>query len=160
MMAMVEAMMAFQRQAGDQLRACAADLSAAGLGFSADDRAAIAAAARAHQGAAEAASSDDVEAAQDVASRALAAVYPPDGFPANDPRLKAVDGVSLPLYTLATRAIGWAGSDVLLVARVIGALGIDADRWTRASAAWTERIRTDVVLAAFYGQLFAQAADV
>ena len=161
-MAIGRAMMAFQRQAAEQLATTHAALQANGLGFSADDQAAIAASAAANPFPAgydpdAAASPEAVAQAQEMAQRALQAEYPPDGFPDGDARLAPIDGVTLPLFAIAAKAVGWAADDTALQERVARALGLDPAVYRRASEEWTRRIADDVVLAAFYGQLFAQA---
>src|SRR5688572_24586895 len=107
------AMMAFQRQAGEQLAACRQELATAGLGSDDDDRSAIAASAAAHPFPAgydpdAPPSPEDVAAAQAVAAKAMSAEYPTDGFPADDPRLAPIEGVSLPKMAMAAKAIGWS----------------------------------------------------
>jgi hypothetical protein len=148
------AMQAFMRQGPELMAACRAELAAAGLGFSPDDLAAIAASAAANPDPPP----TDPAVIQEAAARAASAVYPPDGFAPGDPRLAPVEGVSLALYALGSKAIGWATDDAI-TDRVASALGIEPDRWRRASAAWNERVAADIVLASFYGQVFA-AADV
>ena len=95
--------------------------------------------------------------AQEAAAKATGAEYPTDGFAGDDdPRLQPVEGISIAHYAIAGRAIGWS-TDTALIERVTAALGMDAAQWERVSAVWIQRIRDDIVLAAFYGQLFAQA---
>jgi hypothetical protein len=161
-MAMAQAMMAFQRQAAEQLAATKAALQAAGLGFSDDDRAAIAAAAAANPfppgyDPNAAAAPEAVAQAQEMAQRAMEAAYPPDGFPEDDPRLAPVEGLTLPMLAIAAKAIGWAADDAALQDRVARALGLEPDVYRRASEEWGRRLADDIVLAAFYGQLFSQA---
>ena len=159
---MAQAVTAFQRQAGEWLQATKATLASAGLGFSADDLAEIQAAAQQHPFPAGhdptvAASPEAVAQAQEMARKAMEAEYPPDGFAPDDPRLTPVEGVSLALHAIASKAIGWASDDEALTTRVTTALGIDAETYRRAAVEWTRRCTDDVVLATFYGQLFAQA---
>ena len=161
-MAIGQAMMAFQRQAAEQLATTKAALEANGLGFNADDQAAIAAAAAANPfppgyDPNAAASPEAMAQAQEMAQRALQAEYPADGFPEGDPRLAPADGVTLPMFALAAKAIGWSAEDTALQDRVARALGVEPDVYRRASEEWTRRVADDIVLAAFYGQLFAQA---
>lgn len=161
MMGVAAAMMAFQRQAAEQIQACNAALAQRGLGFSADDRAAIAASAAAHPHPPgydpnAQASPEVLAAAQDAAARATEAEYPKDGFADNDPRVQPVEGVSIAHYAIAGRAIGWS-TDAAFIERVTAALGMDVAQWGRVSAVWIQRIRDDIALAAFYGQLFSQA---
>ena len=161
-MAIGQAMMAFQRQAAEQLAATKAQLQAAGLGFSADDQAAIAAAAAANPfppgyDPNAPASPEAVAQAQEMAQKAMEAEYPPDGFPEGDPRLAPVEGMTLPMFAIAARAIGWAGEDAALTERVARAIGFEPDVYQRASEEWARRLADDIVLAAFYGQLFSQA---
>jgi hypothetical protein len=92
-----------------------------------------------------------------MAQRAMAAEYPPDGFPEGDPRLAPIDGLTLPMFAIAAKAIGWAADDTALQDRVAGALGLEPEAYRRASEEWGRRVADDVVLAAFYGQLFSQA---
>lgn len=157
-MAIASAMMAFQRQAVEWVASTRSALAAAGLGFGPDDLAAIAASAAARPTPATEASASDIADALEAGARAMAADYPPDGFPPDDPRLALIDGVSLAQYAMASQAIGWAPDDADLVARVCRALGLDAATWASASEGWNRRIQGDVVLAAFYGQLFVAAA--
>ena len=159
---MAQAMMAFQRQAAEQLAATKAQLQAAGLGFSPDDEAAIAAAAAANPfpagyDANTVSSPEMVAKAQEVAQRAMNAEYPPNGMPDDDPRVAPIEGVTLPMFAIGAKAIGWAAEDTALQERVARALGVEPDVYRRASEAWAARMAEDVVLAAFYGQLFAQA---
>lgn len=158
MMSQAAAMMAFRRQAAEQLQACNAALAARGLGFSADDRAAIAASAAAHSGydPNAQASPELIAAAREAGARAAAAEYPRDGFASDDARLQPVEGISIAHYAIAARAIGWS-TDPAFIERVTAALGMDVAQWERVMAAWNQRFTDDIVLAAFYGQLYSQA---
>lgn len=158
---MAQAVMAFQRQAGEWLESTKAALVAAGLGFSADDLAEIHAAAQRHPFPAgydpnAPASPEAVAMAEDMAKRTMEAEYPPSGFPPDDPRLTPVEGVTLALHAIAAKAIGWSDEEALAT-RVATALGIDPAAYRRAAAEFSRRVADDVVLATFYGQLFAQA---
>ena len=94
--------------------------------------------------------------AQEAAAKATGAEYPTDGFTGDDPRVQPVEGISIAHYAIAGRAIGWS-TDSAFIERVTAALGMDVAQWERVSAVWIQRIRDDIVLAAFYGQLFSQA---
>ena len=160
-MEMGRAMMALRQLAADELVRCRQDLAARGLGFDADDQQAIADAAAAHPTPAgydanAPASAEDVAKAQAVAAQAMSAEYPVDGFPPDDPRIAPIDGVSLPLFAIAARAIGWS-TEPAFIERVVTRLGVDPATWQRASTAWGERMAADVVVATYYGQLFSQA---
>lgn len=160
-MAMAASMMAMQAQAQSWIAATREALAAAGLGFSAEDLAAIAASAAAHPhpagyGPGADAPAADVAAAQELARRAMEAHYPPEGFAADDPRLAPVEGVTLALAAIGAKAIGWSTDDAD-IDRVARALGVERAVWDRAAAALRQRVADDVVLAAFYGQLYAAA---
>ena len=159
---MAQAMMAFQRQAAEQIAACKESLAASGHGFSDDDRAAIAESAAAHPYPAgydpnAGASPEIVAQSEAVAQKAMSAEYPKDGFPADDPRIQPIEGVSMPLYAIAAKAIGW-NTDPAFGQRIAAALGVDPEVWARVSAGWTARVSDDVVVAAFFGQLFNAAS--
>ena len=161
-MEMAQAMMAFQRQAAEQIAACKAQIEAAGHGFSDDDRAAIAASAAAHPypegyDPNAAASPEMVAQSEAVAQKAMTAEYPKDGFADDDPRIQPIEGVSIATYALAARAIGW-NTDPAFGQRIAAALGVDPSVWARVTAGWTERVSNDVVVGAFFGQLFNAAA--
>ena len=156
-MAMARAMMAMQQQAAQLVAEARADLAARGLGFGPELQQEVAAQAAAHptpvydpNDAANAA------AAAHVAQQAMSAEYPEHGFDPADPRLEPIEGMSMPVAAIAARAVGWS-TEPEFIARVAGALGFDAETYQRAGAAWRERVAADVVLAAFYGQLFSQA---
>ena len=160
-MAMAQAMMAFQRQAGEEIRACKDALVAAGKGFSADDEAEIARQAAAHpfpEGYDPNAepSPELVAQSEATAKKAMKAVYPENGFPPDDPRVAPIEGVPIPLYAMACKAIGWS-TDEQFRTRVAGALGIDAGVWARVAEQWQHRITDDIVLSAYFGQLFVAA---
>ena len=156
-MAQISAIQAIQRQAVEWMNATKASLQAAGFGFDDATKAEIAAQAAAHptpegyvpgQPTAE-----DLAEAQEVARRAIAAEYPPNGFSPDDPRLQPVEGITLPMLAIAARAIGWS-TDEAFTRRIVTALGIDPDAYQRASDQWAATARADVVLATLYGQLF------
>ena len=158
---MANAMMAFQSQAQAWIGSTRAALSHAGHGFSSDDLAAISASAAAHPvpegpDASAEAQASQAAAARDLARQAAEAVYPPNGFDPSDPRLAPVEGVSLALAAMGARAIGWSTDDAH-IDRVVAALGVDREVWDRAAPVLRERVAGDVVLAAFYGQLYAAA---
>ncbi|MFN8017946.1 MAG: hypothetical protein U0P45_07460 [Acidimicrobiales bacterium] len=154
-MAMANAMMAMQRVAAEQVAAAHADLAARGLGFGPELQREIAAQAAAHPTPTYDEASMQVGAAQ-VAQQAMSAVYPEDGFAGGDPRLEPIEGLSLPVAAIAARAVGWS-TDEAFIARVATALGFEPATYERASAEWRARMVADVVLGAFYGQLFSQA---
>src|SRR4051794_23472041 len=110
-MAMAQAVMAIQRQAGEEMQACRNALAAAGRGFSSEDQAEIAAQAAAHPFPEgydpNAAPSPELMAqSEEVAKRTMEAEYPENGFAPDDPRLAPIEGVSMPLYAMAAKAIG------------------------------------------------------
>src|SRR5687768_8561470 len=128
-MDMAAAFMAFQRQAAEHIAACNQQLAAAGLGFTPEDREVIAAQAAAHPFPAghdpdAAASAEDVATAQAMTAKAMAAEYPRDGFAPDDPRLAPIEGVSLAVYAVAAKAIGWS-TEPAFIDRVVRAVGID-----------------------------------
>ena len=157
---MANAMMAFRGQAEAWIASTTAALAAAGHGFTPDDRAAIAASAAAHplpEGYTAGESKPaDVAAAQDLAKRALEAEYPPNGLDPADPRLAPVEGITLALAAIGAKAIGWSIEDAH-IDRVVAALGIDREVWDRATPILRQRVTDDVVMSAFYGQLFSAA---
>lgn len=157
-MKVAAAMMAFQRQAAEAVAATRAELVARGLGFDPDLVAAIAAEAAANPEPPAYDPSDPavVAQAQEVARQAMEADYPEDGFAPDDPRLAPVDGMTIVVAAMAAKAIGWS-TDVGHRDRVAAALGFDGDTYQRAAAGWQARVAADVVLAAYYGQLFAAA---
>ena len=160
-MAMASSMMAMQAQAQSWIAATHAALTAAGLGFTAADLEAIAASQAAHPtpegyGPGGEAPAVDVAAAQEVARRAMSAEYPPDGLASDDPRLAPVEGVTLALLAIGAKALRWS-TDEADIERVVRALGVDRAAWDRASAELHQRVADDVVLGAFYGQLYSFA---
>lgn len=156
-----KALLRLRAQAAEWLAAYKTDVVARGLGFTADDVAALQAARSSHPG----------PTADDVSLRlrmrmfvvGIAAVfrpYPPAGLDPADPLLAPISGWSLPAYATAAAALGWASEDGALVLRVTTALGLTPDGWEAAMTGWTERFTHDVVLATMYGQLFAQVGDL
>jgi hypothetical protein len=161
MMAMANAMMAFQRQAAEMIPATKADLAQRGLGFSQEDLDAIAVSAAAHPfpegyDPNAGASAETLAEAEDVSRRAMEADYPENGFALDDPRIAPVEGVPLPLLAILAKAIGWSTEEAF-VEQIVTAVGLDVETWKRASEVWRERVTHDVVVAAFYGQLFTAA---
>lgn len=158
---MANGMMALQRQAAAWFAAYSQQLVAAGYGFTADDLAAVEASHAAHplpagMEAGAPLSAEDIAAAERVQQAAMAAEYPADGFAPDDPRIAPVAGVPLVALAVASRAIGWS-TEPAFVARVLGALGLDAAMWEAAGQEWKQRATDDVVVAAFYGQLYSSA---
>ena len=159
-MAMGRAMQAIMAQAPQWLAAYKAELAAKGLGFSAEDIAAIDASAVAHP---LPPSGGNSEADQAAIARATAQVaetiFPEAGSTPTTPA-RPINGVSIPAYAVAAKAIGWASEDQALITRVTAALGISAADWDAASKGWTQRLTDDMVVATMYGQLFNAAADL
>jgi len=158
---MGRAIQAIMAQAGAWVTQYKADLTAAGLGFTPDDLAAIAASATAHPlppGGATATPEAMAEMEQ-VQKAALETVYPENGFAPEDPRLTPV-GMPLVAYAVAAKAIGWANEDGALVHRVLRALGYTHDDYVKAGEHWTPMLRSDMAVATLYGQLFANAGDL
>lgn len=158
---MSKAIMALQQQAQAWVASTDQALAAAGRGFTDADRAAIAASHAAHpvpegEHADAGTTAQDQAAAADLARQAMTAEYPPEGLAADDPRLAPVEGVTLALYAIGAKAIGWS-TDEAHIDRVVAALGVDRAAWDRAAVAIRERITTDVVLGTFYGQLYLAA---
>ena len=153
------ALMAMRDQAAQWIGAYKADIVARGLGFTAEDLAAVDASAVAHPVPTEEPGLGTKLSAVWVALKAIAQSYPADGLSEDDPRLAPVAGLSFPAYAVAARAIMWA-EDPALNARVMAALGHPADSWQAAVDGWTERIKDDVVVATMYGQLFSQVGDL
>ena len=152
------AVLALRAQAAEWLTAYRADLAARGLGFTADDVAALEAARAAHP----APTADDVSLRLRLRMYvvALAAIFrrfPTRGLDPADPRLAPVAGMSFAAYATAAAALGWASDDPALVTRVTAALGHTPQDWTAAMDGWTARMTEDVVVATMYGQLFSQA---
>ena len=158
---MGRAIQSIMAQAGAWVTQYKADLVAAGLGFTPDDLAAIAASATAHPlppGGATATPEAMAEMEQ-VQKAALETVYPENGFAPEDPRLTPV-GMPLVAYAVAAKAIGWANEDGALVDRVLRALGYTHDDYVKAGEHWTPMLRSDMAVATLYGQLFANAGDL
>jgi hypothetical protein len=160
-MAMARAMQAIMAQAAAWVARYKSDLTARGLGFTPDDRAAIAASATAHPlppgGATP--SQADVAEMQHVQEMAMETVYPETGFASDDPRL-VPSGMPLVAYAVAARAIGWANDDTALVDRVVTALGHSHDDYIQAGEHWTTLLKTDMAVAMLYGQLFANVGGL
>jgi hypothetical protein len=159
MMRMANSIMAMQRQAATWLASTKAALEAAGHGFTAEDLAAFAASAAAHPVPDPEALGDQqaLEAdARDLARQAMEADYPEGGFQPDDPRLEPIEGMTLAMAALAAKRVGWS-DDPADLDRAARCLGLDRETYDRAARAWRDRVAGDVVLAAFYGQLFAQA---
>jgi hypothetical protein len=160
-MAMGRAMQAIMAQAGAWVTQYKTELTAGGLGFTPDDLAAITASATAHPlppGGATPSQADQAEL-QHVQQLAMETVYPETGFATDDPRLAPV-GMPLVAYAVAAKAIGWANEDTALVDRVVAALGYAHDDYVRAGEHWTPMLKTDMAVAMFYGQLFANVGDL
>ena len=157
-MQMASAMMALQRQAAAWIDQTRASLAAQGLGITPELTAAIAAQAAAHPEPTgyDPADPEVQRQERELAQQALTAEYPPDGFAPDDPRLEPIEGVTLALAAMAAKAVGWS-EDAAFRAQVASALGIDPAAYERAGAAWRERVAGDVVLSAFYGQLYVAA---
>jgi hypothetical protein len=154
------ALMAVREQAARWLAAYREDLSRRGLGFTAEDVAAIEAAATAHPPPTAPLGWRQRLQVAKVAITATLASFPADGLREDDPRLAPVSGMSFPAYAVAARAIGWGSADPDLVARVLPALGFTVADWEPAMRGWTARIEDDVVLATMYGQLFSQVGEL
>ena len=136
------------------------DLAARGLGFDADDLAAIAVAAAAHPNPPVSADpAADAAEMQRVQQMAMNAEYPEGGFQPGDPRLTPV-GMSLEAYAVAAKAVGWANEDDALINRVVAALGQTRDDYDKAGDHWTPMLKMDMAVATLYGQLFNAAADL
>jgi len=160
-MAMARAVQAIMAQAAAWVAQYKTDLTAAGLGFTPDDMAAIAASATAHPlppGGATA-TPEALAEMQQVQKAALETVYPEQGFAPDDPRLTPV-GMPLVAYAVAAKAIGWANEDTALVDRVVKALGYTHDAYVTAGEHWTPMLRSDMAVATLYGQLFSNVADL
>jgi len=158
-MRMASSIMAMQGQAAQWLASTRSGLAAAGHGFSPDDLAAFAASAAAHPKPEVADVGDPaaVEAeAREVARKAMEAEYPEGGFAPDDPRLAPVEGITLAMAAIAAKLVGWS-TDPADIERAAHGLGVEVEVYERAAAEISARVREDVVLAAFYGQLFAQA---
>jgi hypothetical protein len=153
------ALLALGAQAAQWLAAYDADLVARGLGFTADDVAAVDASRTARPASAVKAGPLTYVSMVWVGLKATFQRYPAALDP-NDPDLAPVAGLSFPAYATAAAAIGWATDDPALVARVTAAIGVTPADWEAAIEGWTERIKDDVVIATMYGQLFAQVGTL
>jgi hypothetical protein len=161
-MAMARSVQAIMAQAGAWVTQYKSDLAARGLGFTAEDLAAIAASATAHPlppGGGQPPSADELAQMQRVQKAAMEAVYPENGFAPDDPRLAPV-GMPLVAYAVAARAIGWANEDTALVDRVLAALGCTRADYDTASSHWTPMLQQDMAIATLYGQLFAHSGEL
>ena len=158
-MAMASSMMAMQAQAAQWLVATKAALEAAGHGFTSDDLAAFAASSAAQPVTEVADVGDPAQLqaeAMEAAQRSMAADWPPGGLAPDDPRLAPIEGVTMAMAAIAAKLVGWS-KDPEDAARAARCLGVDRDVFERASTGFSDRVRDDIVLAAFYGQLFSQA---
>jgi hypothetical protein len=149
------ALLALRAQAAQWLAEYDAALVGRGLGFTPEDVAAVEASHRARPASTEKPGPGIFVSAVWVWLKATFKSYPGELDP-NDAKLAPVAGLSFPAYATAAAAIGWAGEDAALVARVTAALGVSPADWEAAIEGWTERIKDDVVIATMYGQLFAQ----
>jgi hypothetical protein len=149
------ALLSLRAQAAHWLAEYEADLVARGLGFTADDVAAVEASAKATPTSKVEPGFGTFLSGVWVAIKATVQSYPRELRP-DDPRLTPVAGLSFPAYAVAAAAIGWATDDTALVARVTAALGVTPADWEAAIEGWTARIKDDVVIATIYGQLFSQ----
>ncbi|MCU1371586.1 MAG: hypothetical protein JWO77_2780 [Ilumatobacteraceae bacterium] len=155
---MANSILAMQGQAAQWLASTKAALAAAGHGFTAEDHAAIEASHAAHPvPPIEPDVQTGLEAdARDLARRVMETDYPEGGLQPDDPRLAPIEGITLAMAAIAARAIGWS-TDPVDIGRAARALGVEVDVYERAAEAWRQRTTGDVVLAAFYGQLYSQA---
>ncbi len=153
------ALLAMRDQAARWVTAYKADLVARGLGFTAEDMAAVEASAAALPLPSQKPGFGTKLSMVWVGLKAALQSYPLEGLREGDPGLAPVAGLSFPAYAVAARAIGWA-EDPALTARVMAALGLPAESWQAAMDGWTERITDDVVVATMYGQLFSQVGDL
>jgi len=159
-MAKQQALLALREQAVAWLATYKLELSARGLGFTADDLAVIEAAAAAHPPPPATLTWRQKWQVAKVSAQATFASFPAGGIAPDDPRLAPIGGLSFPAYAVAANALGWASEDPELVARVLPALGHTVAEWEAAMAGWTERITDDVVVATMYGQLFSQVGEL
>ena len=148
------ALLSLRAQAASWLTTYGAELVSRGLGFTADDVAAVEAAALATPRPTQEPGLRLYLAGVWVAIKATVQSYPSQ-LRAEDPRITPIGGLSFPAYAVAGKAIGWS-EDEELVARVTAAVGITPADWKTAVDGWTERIKDDVVIATMYGQLYAQ----
>ena len=153
------ALLALREQAARWLAAYDAELVVRGLGFTAEDVAAVEASHRTRPTSAVKAGPLTFVSAVWVGLKATFKSYPGELDP-DDPDLAPVAGLSFPAYATAAAAIGWATDDAALVARVTAAIGVTPSDWEAAIEGWTERITGDVVIATMYGQLFAQVGEL
>jgi hypothetical protein len=147
-----------QGQAAQWLASTRSALAAAGHGYSDEDLAAFEASRVSHPTPPGYDGEDpglQADAAE-VARRAMEAEYPEGGFAPDDPRLAPIDGVTLAMAALAAKQVGFS-TDPADLERAARGLGLPLDVYQRAARVWRERVQADVVLAAFYGQLYAQA---
>lgn len=157
-MQMATAMMAFQRQAAAWVASTRAALGERGLGVGAELAAEAAAQAASHPTPTGYDPQDPEVArqARELAQQALTADYPAEGIPPDDPRLEPIEAMTLAIAAMAAKVVGFS-DDEAFRGRVAGAFGFDLATYDRAAAAWRERVAADVVLSAFYGQLYAAA---
>jgi hypothetical protein len=158
--AMGRAIQAIMAQAGAWIAQYKSDLTSRGLGFTADDLAAVTASATAHPlPPVSADPAGDAAEMEQVRQAALETVYPETGFAPDDPRLTPV-GMPLVAYAVAAKAVGWANEDNALIDRVVRALGHTREDYDKAGDHWTPVLKTDMAVATLYGQLFANAGDL
>lgn len=161
---MARAVQAIMAQAPTWIAAYKADLASRGLGFTADDLAAVTASATANPlppgytpGAAP--SAEDTATVERVKAQVAETVFPETGFVENDPRLVG-HGMSLTAFAVAAKAVGWANQDDALIERVVTALGHTRADYDAASAWFTPMLSSDMAVATLYGQLFANVGDL
>ncbi|GAB3247518.1 hypothetical protein GCM10027448_10310 [Nocardioides dilutus] len=161
-MAMARAMQAIMAQAPQWVASYKTELAGRGLGFSADDIAAIEASATAHPlpAGGTTPSAEDMEAIQRTQAKVAETVFPETGLDPNHPSVAPINGISLAAYAVAAKAIGWANEDRALVERVTTALGFGAADWEAAQQGWTQRCTDDMVVATMYGQLFTNVGEL
>jgi hypothetical protein len=153
------ALLALRAQAAQWLADYHSALVARGLGFTAEDVAAVEASHKARPVPTDKPGPGTFLLAVWVGLKATFKSYPGE-LRLDDPGLAPVAGLSFPAYATAAAAIRWATDDPALVARVTHALGVTPADWEAAIEGWTERIKDDVVIATMYGQLFAQVEDL
>jgi hypothetical protein len=158
--AMGRAIQAIMAQAGAWIAQYKSDLTSRGLGFTADDLAAVTASATAHPLPPQSADpAGDAAEMEQVRQAALETVYPETGFAPDDPRLTPV-GMPLVAYAVAAKAVGWANEDNALIDRVVKALGHTREDYDRAGGHWTPMLKSDMAVATLYGQLFANVGEL